>query len=89
MVAAYRPLIQHARAILVGIAMPTRRISCWNDSTGGITLKRERGRPAVRRHHLPIGPLAQLKEVERLSFRLDSRVNHLLLDEFADTALAH
>jgi ATP-dependent exoDNAse (exonuclease V) beta subunit len=91
LVAAYRPLIQHARAILVGrIAMQTEGTYQLLERFDRRYQQLKRERRALRFDDIThrLARWSQLKEVERLSFRLDSRVNHLLLDEFQDTALA-
>ena len=91
LVAIYQRLIQHARSVIVG------RVSLQTEGTYQL-LERfdrryqqlKRDRRALRFDDLTrlLARWSQLAEMDRLSFRLDARVSHLLLDEFQDTSLA-
>ena len=88
---AYQRLIDHARSLLVGqLAMQTE--ATWQLLTQFATeyeqLKEQR---RLLRFDDITWRLAQRLDdssIDRLAFRLDSSISHLLLDEFQDTSLA-
>lgn len=90
---AYNPLVQHARAVQLD------RLKRQTESTFELLRRFDRHFTALRRQHrallfsdlsyklareLPtLGP----EIMTEVYFRLDARVNHLLIDEFQDTSL--
>ncbi len=87
---AYRTLVKHARATLVG------RLADQTEATWQLLDKFDRhyqrlklARRALRFDDVTrkLAGAAFAGQIERLSYRLDSRLNHLLLDEFQDTSL--
>ena len=91
LVAIYRRLISHARSVIVG------RVALQTEGTYQLLKRFDRryqqlkiDRRALRFDDVTrlLARWARLAQVDRLSFRLDACVNHLLLDEFQDTSLA-
>ena len=90
-VALYRPLLQQARSVIVG------RLALQNEATYELLKKYDveyqrlkRERRALRFDDVTrrLADSAALGGIERVAFRLDARCDHLLLDEFQDTAPA-
>ncbi|HVP73969.1 MAG TPA: UvrD-helicase domain-containing protein, partial [Phycisphaerales bacterium] len=92
MVAAYQPLVRHAVAVIVGRlrdqTLATRDLLAQFHRQYA-ALKRQRRvitfadlTQAMTRAERDAGPLTEI------FFRLDARLQHLLLDEFQDTSLA-
>lgn len=90
-VIAYQPLIDHAQAVLVN------RVVDQTEATWRLLqkfevayerLKRERG--AYRFDDLTRKLASEFTrdQVQRLAYRLDAHITHMLLDEFQDTSLA-
>lgn len=98
--AAYLPLVQHARAVLVGrVALQTEAsYRLLNEFDGHYQqLKQRHGglrfedvtRQVASALRSMTGQAADdSAEFARLRFRLDGRIDHLLLDEFQDTSPA-
>jgi len=88
--AIYRTLIAQIKAELVGRAImqteSTRELLARFDQHYGRLKAAQR---AVRFDDVTrsLAAFSQKVEAARLSFRLDGRINHLLLDEFQDTSL--
>jgi len=87
--AAYRPLVDHAKAVLVG------QIANQTDATRQLLERFDLayGRLKVSRHALRfedvtrgLGGALIGRRMDEVVYRLDARVAHLLLDEFQDTS---
>lgn len=89
LVAAYEPLLKHAQAQLVNT------IADQNEATHSLLARFDEvyRQMKLRRRSLRFEDVTQLLadtldegELERIVYRLDARVAHLLLDEFQDTS---
>jgi ATP-dependent exoDNAse (exonuclease V) beta subunit len=88
--AAYQPLVQHARAVILG------RIVNQNEATAAL-LERfdaeyQRLKFAERSYRFDditrrLGTERMSERFEDVSYRIDSGIGHMLLDEFQDTSL--
>jgi ATP-dependent exoDNAse (exonuclease V) beta subunit len=87
--AAYRPLVEHARAVLVN------RIADQTDATRQLLDHFDAAYQRLKRtHHVlrfeditrTLGAAGLADRLEEIGFRLDGHVAHLLLDEFQDTS---
>lgn len=88
-VAVYKPLIEHGQALLVG------RIADQTAATQGLLARFDAAyrRIKLRRRGLLFDDVTRLladsldeRRLDRVVYRLDARVAHLLLDEFQDTS---
>lgn len=88
-VAVYQRLIEHVRALLVG------RVVLQTEATYDLLHRFHAEYQRLKQSHRALqfadvtrrlNSLAELATPERLAFRLDSRIDHLLLDEFQDTS---
>ncbi|HEX4000144.1 MAG TPA: UvrD-helicase domain-containing protein [Pirellulales bacterium] len=89
--AAYRPLLDHARAVLLNqLANQTqgtgRLLAHFDDAYRPLKLSRRAMRFDDVTHYL--GAALAAGRLNDVGYRLDSGVSHLLLDEFQDTSLA-
>lgn len=91
LIAAYMPLVAHARAELVG------RVRDQTIATHQLLHLFHQHYEAVKRAQRSItfadltaamSRARQLGQLEEISFRLDAQLQHLLLDEFQDTSIA-
>jgi len=89
-IAAYQPLVAHARAELVG------RLRQQTIATRDLLRLYEQHHEAVKRNAKAVtfddltkamGRADELGTTDEIGFRLDSKLHHLLLDEFQDTSL--
>lgn len=90
--AAYRPLIDHARAVLLNqLANRTEATYQLLDKFHLQYQRLKRRTRALRFEDLTLQLAHRLAgggdDIGRLAFRLDAHVHHLLLDEFQDTSL--
>lgn len=87
---AYEPLIAHARAILIG-RLSARTAATWDllDRFDCALVEKTRQEKVLRFDDLAHELARHFVEsdVSATFFRLDSRIEHLLLDEFQDTSL--
>ena len=89
-VAAYEPLVRHAKAVLVGrIANQTeatrKLLERFDHAYQRLKLSRHALRFEDVTRKLSQAPIAD--RIDQVVYRLDSHVWHLLLDEFQDTSL--
>ena len=90
LVEAYQPLVRHAKGVLVGqLADQTRAAHEFLQKFDAHYRRLKLARRALRFEDitLALGRSTLIEQAERLAFRLDTRVSHLLLDEFQDTSL--
>lgn len=90
-IAAYEPLLEHAKAELVGrYANQTEATRALLEHFDRAYLRRKLARRALRFEDVT-GRLAQARidaQLDEVAFRIDGRIDHLLLDEFQDTSPA-
>lgn len=89
-VAAYRPFLEHARAVLMGqLANQTEATLRLLEKFDAAYQRLKRQRRGLRFDDVTV-TLARWLRAERMhevAYRLDAHVKHLLLDEFQDTSL--
>ena len=89
MVQAYQPLLDHARAVLLGrIANQTEATWRLLDHFDRAYQRLKSERRAMRFEDITrrLGAGAVLERLEAVVYRLDAHLSHLLLDEFQDTS---
>jgi ATP-dependent exoDNAse (exonuclease V) beta subunit len=89
MLEVYRPLVQHARAVIVGrIASQTEATQSLLDRFDAAYQRLKLRERALRFEDVTrrLGDAALAERLEEVIYRLDGRVAHLLLDEFQDTS---
>jgi ATP-dependent exoDNAse (exonuclease V) beta subunit len=88
-VSAYRPLVEHAKAVLLG------RIADQTEATGKLLgrfdaayQRLKLARRALRFEDVTrrLAAAAMAERMDEVLYRLDGQVSHLLLDEFQDTS---
>ena len=92
LVTAYRPLVIHAQAFVVGqVAQRTKAMRQLLDRFESQYRRLCRQSGVLLLGDVPYllgGPLNEMIGLDELYYRLDGRIQHLLLDEFQDTSVA-
>ena len=92
LVTAYRPLVIHAQAFVVGqVAQRTKAMRQLLDRFESQYRRLCRQSGVLLLGDVPYllgGPLNAMIGLDELYYRLDGRIQHLLLDEFQDTSVA-
>jgi ATP-dependent helicase/nuclease subunit A len=91
LVEVYRPLVDHARAVIVAkIASQTEGTHKLLDRFARVYERLKAERHVMRFEDVTVRLAKSIlfSRPEELAFRLDGRIEHLLLDEFQDTSLA-
>ena len=88
--AALQPLIEHASAVILNRLLEKNAgivtlMSSFNDAWSAVKHDRGLYRFDDVTHYL--GRCTELTDLQELAYRLDSSIDHLLIDEFQDTSL--
>ncbi|MCA9084548.1 MAG: UvrD-helicase domain-containing protein [Planctomycetaceae bacterium] len=89
-VEVYSDLIRHARAVLVDLV--ARQTEATYDLLSRFDLRYSQLKDDARLLQFDdvtrlLADVAQDNDIDRLSYRMDGRISHILLDEFQDTSL--